>query len=103
METGSERDGTLVGVNLDITQGGIMVGRDNDVHGLDGTKEALVKIFFGHLKLEKGAVNLVDDDDGLDTLAKCLPEDSLGLHTDTLDAVYDNKGAVCHAKGSSDF
>jgi len=88
---------------LDITQGSIMVGRDNDVHGLDGTKEALVKIFFRHLKLEKGAVNFVDDDDGLDTFAKSLTEDGLGLHTDTLDAIYDNKGTVCHAKSGGDF
>jgi hypothetical protein len=80
-----------------------MVGGYNDVHGLDGTKEALVKIFFGHLKLEKGTVNLVDDDNGFDTLAKCLPEDGLGLHTDTLNAVYDNKGAVRHAKSGGDF
>jgi hypothetical protein len=80
-----------------------MVGGDNDVHGLDGTKEGLVKVFFGHLKFEKGAVNLVDDDDGLDPLAKCLTEDGLGLHTDTLDTVYDNKGTVCHAKSGGDF
>jgi hypothetical protein len=86
-----------VRVNLDITEGSIMVGRDSDVHGLDGPEEGLVKIFFGHLKLEKGAVNLVDDDNGLDTLAQCLPEDGLGSHTDTLDAVYDNKSTACRA------
>jgi hypothetical protein len=63
----------------------------------------LVKVFFGNLKLEKGAVNFVDNDNGLDTLAKSLPEDGLGLHADTLNAVYDYKGTVCHAKGSSDF
>ena len=55
------------------------------------------------MKLEKGAVNLVDDDYGLDTLAKCLPEYGLGLDTDTLNAVYDYEGPVCHTKGSGDF
>jgi hypothetical protein len=80
-----------------------MVGRDNDVHRLDGTEEGLVKVFFGHLKLEKGAVNLVDNDNGLDTLAKSLPEDGLGLHADTLNTVYDYEGTVCHAKSGGDF
>jgi hypothetical protein len=85
---------------LDITEGSITASRDSDVHRLDGPKEGLVNIFFGHLKLEKGTVNLVDNDDGFDTLAKCLPEeDSLSLHTYT----FDKKSTVCHVKGSSDF
>ena len=39
METGTESDGTLVGVDLDITKSGVVVGGDNDVHILDGTRE----------------------------------------------------------------
>jgi hypothetical protein len=103
VETRSEGHGALVRIDLDIAKGIVVVSRDDDVHGLDGTKEGLVEIFFGHLELEKSAINLVDDDDGLDTLAKCLPEYGLGLDTDTLDAVYDYEGPVCHTKGSGDF
>jgi hypothetical protein len=65
--------------------------------------EGPVKVFFGNLKLEEGTVNLVDNDNGLDTFAKGLPEDGLGLHANTLNAVYDYKGTVCHTKGSGDF
>jgi hypothetical protein len=103
VETGSEGDGTLVRVDLDIPEGFIVVGRDNDVHGFDRTREGLVKILFGYLKLEKSTVNLVYDDDGFDTLAKSLTKDGLGLHTDTLNAIYDDEGAVCHTKGGCDF
>ena len=103
METRSESDGALIGVNLDITKGVIMVGRDDDVHGLDRTTEGLVEILFGHLELEEGTVNLVDDDDGLDTLAKSLSEDGLCLHAYTFNAIYDDEGTICHAKGSCDF
>jgi hypothetical protein len=103
VETRSEGDGTLVRINLDITEGVIVVGRDNDVHGLNCTKEGLIKILFGHLKLEKSAVDLVYDDDGLDPLAKSLTKDGLSLHTNTLNAIYDDEGAVCHTKGGCDF
>ena len=43
METRTESDGSLVGVDLDITKGGIVVGGDDDVDGLDGTGEGLVE------------------------------------------------------------
>jgi len=39
VETRTESDGALVGIDLDITKSGIMVGGDDDVDVLDGTTE----------------------------------------------------------------
>lgn len=53
-----------------IAESGIVISRDDDVHAFNGTLERLVKGFLVHLKFKKGAVDLVNDDDRLDTLAK---------------------------------
>lgn len=94
VQTGTESDGTLVGVDLDVTNGLVKVGGDDDVDGLDGSGEGLVQILLGDLKLEKSTVDLVDDDDGLDALTKSLSEHSLGLDTDTLDGVDDDESTI---------
>ncbi len=39
VETGAESNGTSVGVDLDVTKSLVKVGRDDDVDGLDGTRE----------------------------------------------------------------
>jgi len=44
VETGTESDGTLVWVDLDVTKDFVEVGGDNDVDGLDNTAEVLVKV-----------------------------------------------------------
>ena len=103
METGTEGNGTLVRVDLDITEGLVEVGSDDNVDGLNGTGERLVKVLLGDLELEKSTVDLVDDTDGLDTLTKSLAEHSLGLDTDTRNAVDDDKGTVSDTEGSSDL
>lgn len=103
VQTGTESNGTLLGVDLDVTKGLVKVHGDDDVDGLNGTGEGLVQILLGDLELEKSTVDLVDDDDGLDTLTESLTQDSLGLDADTLDGVDDNQGTVSDTEGSSDF
>jgi hypothetical protein len=103
VETGAEGDGALVGVDLDITQGLVEVGRNDDVNGLDDTGEILEQILLGKLQLEKSAVDFVDDDDRLDTLTKSLAEHSLGLHAHTFDGVDDDEGAIGDTEGGGDF
>ena len=103
MKTGTEGDGTLLGVDLDVTKSLVEVGGDDDVDGLNDTGEVLVQILLGELELEKSTVDLVDDDNGLDTLTKSLTQDSLGLDTDTLNGVDDDKGTIGDTESSSDF
>jgi hypothetical protein len=103
VETGTEGNGTLVGVDLDITESLVEVGGDDDVNGLDGTGEGLVKILLGDLELEKSAIDLVDTQDGLDTLGQGLTQDSLGLDTDTGDTVDNDKGTVSDTESGSDL
>jgi hypothetical protein len=94
VKTGTEGNGTSVGVNLDVTESLVEVGGDDDVDGLDGTGEGLVQILLGALQLEKSTINLVDAQNGLDTLGQGLTQDSLGLDTDTGDTVDNDQGTV---------
>lgn len=103
VETGAEGDGALVGVDLDITERLVEVGGDDDVDGLDGTGEGLVKILLGDLELEKSAIDLVDDDNGLDALTESLAEHSLGLDAHTLDGVDDDESTIGDTESGSDF
>jgi hypothetical protein len=103
VKTGTEGDGTLLGVNLDITENFVEVGGDNDVDGLDGTREVLVKVLLAELELEKSAVDLVDDKDGLDALTKSLTEHGLGLNADTLNGVDDDESTVSDTESGSDL
>lgn len=103
VETGTEGDGALVGVDLDITERLVEVGGDDDVDGLDGTGEGLVKILLGDLELEKSAIDLVDDDNGLDALTESLAEHSLGLDAHTLDGVDDDESTIGDTESGSDF
>ena len=103
METGTEGDGTLLRVHLDITESLVVVRGDNDVDGLDDTGEVLVQILLGELELEKGTVDLVDDHNRLDALTKSLAEHSLGLNADTFDGVDDDKRTIGDTEGRSDL
>ena len=103
VETGTESNGTLVGVDLDVTKTLVEVGGDDDVDGLNGTGEGLVQVLLGDLEFEHGTVDLVDDDDGLNTLTESLTEHSLGLDANTFDGVDDDEGTVSDTEGSSDF
>jgi hypothetical protein len=103
VETGAESDSAAVGVDLDVTEGLVEVGRDDNVDRLDGTREGLVEILLGDLELEERTVDLVDDDDGLDALTESLAKHSLGLDAHTLDGVDDDERTVGDTESSSDL
>lgn len=103
VETGTESNGTLLGLHLDITKSLVKVCGDDDVHGLDDTGEILVQVFLGKLELEKCTIDLVDNDNRLDTLTKSLTEHGLSLHAHTFDGINDNESTVSNTEGSSDF
>lgn len=94
VETGTEGDGTLLGVNHAVSESGVGVGGDDNVDGLNGSAERLVKVFLGNLQLEKSSVDLVNDKDGLDSFTQRLTEHSLGLDTDTLNTVNNDKSTI---------
>lgn len=103
MKTGTESNSSLIRVNLNITEGLVEVSSNDDVDGLNGTRERLVQVLFRDLKLQQGTIHLVDDTDGLDTLSKSLTEDSLGLNANTFDTVDDDKSTIGNTESSSDF
>jgi hypothetical protein len=103
VETRAEGNGALVGVNLDIAEHLVEVGGNDDVDGLDDTREVLVQILLLQLQFEESAVDLVDDDDGLDTLTKSLTQHRLGLHAHAFDGVDDDEGAVSDTQRGSDL
>ena len=103
VQTGGESNRTLVGVDLNVSERGVGVGGDNDVDGLDGSAEGLVEVLLGDLQFEQSSVDLVDTQDGLDSLGQGLSQDSLGLDTNTFDTVDNDQGTVSDSKGSGDF
>jgi hypothetical protein len=68
VKTRTESNTSLGRVDLDISEGFVVVGGDNNVDGLDGTAESLVKLFSRELKFEKGAIDLVHHENRLHTL-----------------------------------
>ena len=103
VETGTESDRTLLGVDLDVTERLVEVSRDGNVDGLNGTGEGLVKILLGNLQLEKSAIDLVDDADRLDALGKSLTEYGLGLDTHTRDTVDNDKRTIGDTESGGDL
>ena len=103
LDTSSESDGSLVRVNLDITQGTILIGGDHDVHLLYGALKGLVEGFLAELEFKKTAIDFVDDDNRLDALGKGLTEHGFGLYANTLYEIDDDEGAVGNTESSSDF
>ena len=103
-EGGAESDGTDGGVNLlGLSHVGKLVGGDDNVSILDDTLEVLVHGLTINLKLKDATIDLVDHHDGLNLLSKSLTEDSLGLHTDTLDVIDDNESTIGDTKGGGDL
>lgn len=103
VKTGTEGNGTLFGVHLDITKSLVEVGRNDNVDRLNDTREVLVQVFLGELELEQSAVDLVNDDNRLDALTESLTEHSLGLDANTFDGVNDNKSTIGDTESSRDF
>ena len=103
VETGAKSNSALVWEDRHITKGLIVVGGDNDVHGLDDTGEVLEQIFFRELEFEERTIDLVDDDNRFDTLTECLSEHSLGLHAHTFDGVDDDERAIGDTESGRDL
>lgn len=103
VKTGTESNGTLVGVDLNITKRLVEVGRDDDVDGLDDTGEILEQVLLGQLQFEQRTVDLVDDNDRLDALTESLTEHSLSLHAHAFNGVNDDESAVGDTQGGSDL
>jgi hypothetical protein len=103
VKTGTESDRTLLRVHLTVSESLVEVGGDNDIDGLYDTSEVLEQILLGQLKLEKRTVDLVDDDNRLDTLTKSLAEHSLGLHAHTLNGVDNDKRTVGDTESGGDL
>ena len=101
VKTRAESNGTLVWVNLDITECLVKVGRDDYVDRLDCSRERLVEVLLRNLQLKQGTVDLVDDANWLDTLTKSLTKYSLGLHADTFNTVDHNESTVGNTESSS--
>jgi len=87
VKAGTESDGTLAGVDLDVAHGCILVGTtvggDDDVDVLNDTLELLVELFGLELERQKRQVHLVHEDDGLDSLTNSLSQYGLGLYAHT--------------------
>ena len=97
-------NGTFGRVNLlGFTHVFEFVGRDDDVGVLDDTLEVLVHGLAIDLEFENTAVDFVNHHNRLDLLRQGLSEDSLSLHTDTLDVVDDNEGTISDSEGGSNF
>lgn len=103
LETGTDGDGTFIGGDLEVAHDGVVVGGDDNVDVLEGLDESLVGFFGVELEFEDGTVDLVDEDDGADTLGEGLAKDGFGLDADTFDAIDDDEGTVSDTEGGSDF
>jgi len=99
----TESNGTLGGIALDITKKFITIGGDDHISGFDHTSKALVSFVHVLLELKNDTIDLVDHENGLDTLSESLTQDSLGLDTDSFDTVDDDESTIGHTKSSSNL
>ena len=103
-EGGTEGNRPVGGVDLlRLTHVVALVGGDDNVGVLNDTLEVLVHGLAIDLEFEDAAIDLVDEQDGLDLLTESLTENSLGLDADTFDVVDDDESAVSDTEGGSDF
>jgi len=102
-ETGTETDGTTIRVDLDVTEEFILVGGDDDVDVFNVRTESLVGFFEIHLEFDEGTIELVDEQDRLDTFSESLTQDGFSLDTDTFDTVDDDEGTIGDTESGSDF
>jgi hypothetical protein len=103
VKTGTESDGTLLGVDLNVSESLLVVHRDDNVDGLDSSVEGLVEVLLLDLEFEKSTVDLVDDDDGLDSLTESLSEYGFGLNANTIDGVDDDEGSIGDTEGGGNL
>jgi hypothetical protein len=75
---------------LGLTHIVALVGGDDNVGVLNDSLEVLIHGLSIDLELEDTSIDLVDEKNGLDLLTQGLSQDSLCLHTDTLDVIDDD-------------
>jgi len=63
----------------------------------------LVQLLGLDLELEEGTVDLVDDDNGLDTFGKSLSQYCLGLDADALNTVDDDQSTIGDTESGGDL
>merc|ERR1719334_363629 len=102
---GSETNRGVVDINSDNTHGTVIIsiGGNNDVDVLNNSLESLEEFFLLKLQLKESSVHLVHEEDWPDPLGDGLPEDGLGLDTDTGDTVNHDQGSVCYSQSSGDL
>jgi len=100
VETRTESDGTVSGVDEDITEELITVSGDDDVDVLNNLVEGLVTVLRLVLQFQENTVHLVDHKNGLDTLTESLTQHGLGLDTHTLNTIDDDQGTISDTESS---
>jgi len=103
METRTESNSSFFRVNLDVTEEIVVVSGNDNIDRFNGAAKTLVGFFTFHVKLQEDAVELVNEENGSDTLRNGLTQDSLGLDANTFDAVDNDEGTISDTEGSSDF
>mmetsp|Transcript_9074 Transcript_9074/g.13552 ORF Transcript_9074/g.13552 Transcript_9074/m.13552 type:complete len:423 (+) Transcript_9074:1110-2378(+) len=101
MKARSKSDGSLGGVNLNITERLVVVHGNNHVNRLDGTTESLVKLLSGELKFQNSTVDLVDHQNGAHTFANSLTKYCLGLYTHSINGIDNDQSSISNTEGSS--
>jgi len=94
LKTRPETDGTLFRVDLHVTKEIIEISGDDDVHGFDRASEHLIAVFRFHHEFQEDTVELVHEQNGLDTLGNGLAEHRFGLNAHTFDTVDNDHGTI---------
>jgi hypothetical protein len=98
VKTGTESDVTSNWVNLNITHWCIFIGTtvsgNNDVNGFDCSLKFLVQSFHIVLEGTQSKIELVQEQDWLNSFGDGLSENGLGLDADTGNGINDNEGTI---------
>mmetsp|Transcript_14461 Transcript_14461/g.37262 ORF Transcript_14461/g.37262 Transcript_14461/m.37262 type:complete len:589 (-) Transcript_14461:108-1874(-) len=103
VESSGERDGTLVRVDLALSQLLVSVGGHDDVGVLDDAEEVGVGLLSLEHELQEAPIHLVDGEDGADPLSEGLSQHGLGLDAHALDTVHDDERSVGDTEGGGDL
>mmetsp|Transcript_13907 Transcript_13907/g.30387 ORF Transcript_13907/g.30387 Transcript_13907/m.30387 type:complete len:580 (+) Transcript_13907:995-2734(+) len=101
VKTGTKGNGSLCGVDLKVTQSFFIVGGDNHIDGFNRTAKGLVKLFRGKLEFEKGTIDLVNHENGLDTFTNGLTKHGFGLDANSINGIDNNQSTISHTKCGS--
>ena len=103
METRTESNSATVGVYPGVTDSPVGVRSDNEIDGLDSTREGLVQIFLGCPQLEQSSVDLINTENRLNALGQGLTQHGLSLDTGARQVVDYDQCTVGDTEGGSDL